>query len=308
MPQHHSTLSELVQLVSARRAPLSVAKAFELLSPLSIGLRQKIPVLLNGARLFRIRKMVAKPLFTAMVGAPPVEVVPVGRLNDHRQSVLYLADSPDTAFAEARALAGQYCLSEWRVEWPRVALANGGLDSTILGEHFPNDLDSPIAIQAGTEDHDVLALFTSIFTLSVGDDTDLYRWSIACGMSNGFAHRCERNGSEVVAGNTKLTGRFPFSGIAYRSTRKDRTAINYAFNDLGQTYLSLNHLQWVERHTDGSFSSIDIANSWGESGKISWEGRPAQYQLQSGQAAKVVKADKDTWTYENLDGSIPIFI
>ncbi|HEV3239703.1 MAG TPA: RES family NAD+ phosphorylase, partial [Casimicrobiaceae bacterium] len=226
MPQHHQLLHTLAQDIANRRAPLSVAEAFEQLSPLSIGLRQKIPVLPEGARMFRIRKMAAKPQLIAAVGAPAARLAPVGRLNDHGQSVLYLADSPDTAFAEARAIDGQYCLSECRTQRPKVGLANGGLDSAFLAEHFPKDLDSPDAIRGGTEDLDVLAFFTFIFTLSVGDDTDLYRWSIACGMVNGFAHICERTGIEKRGGNTRLTGKYPLSGIAYRSTRKDKPSIN----------------------------------------------------------------------------------
>jgi hypothetical protein len=127
-------------------------------------------------------------------------------------------------------------------------------------------------------------------------------------MTNGFAHVCERTKTEQIGVNTEFHGRYPFSGIAYRSARTDKPAINFAFNDLGQTYLRLNHVQWVKRYSDGSFSGLDIAHTWNEQGALRWMGRPAQFQLQSGQAAKSTKIAENTWAYENLDGSIPVFV
>ena len=150
MPPYDELIGELHAAVAAG-PPLAIELMVRKLEPLSIGLRQKIPVLSAGARLFRIRKMETMPDAITEVGAPPPGVAPIGRLNEAGQSILYLADSPDTAFSEARATAGQYCLSEWRVQQPKVALANGGIHIDLLRAHFPNDLDPPgIVLHGGS--------------------------------------------------------------------------------------------------------------------------------------------------------------
>jgi hypothetical protein len=241
------------------------------------------------------------------VGAPPLGIAPIGRLNNAGESVLYLADSPDTAFAEARADSGLFCLSEWRIQSPKVALANGGIPLTLLRQHFPNDFDPPGAVLGGSEDEEVLELFRKLFTLDAETDTAAYRWPIACGLASGFAAVCGRISTETIDGNTRFTGRYPLSGIAYASLRKDKQAINFAFNDLGMTFLKLDHVQWVERSTDGYFSGIDYAGSWDANGDIAWQGRAARFVLQSGSAAQLVKVADTIWNYEQVDGGIPEF-
>lgn len=307
MLSHRASLQELLHAAASGFVPDSVAHVAQQLEPLTIGLRQKVPVLAAGARLFRVRMMGTKPLSKHDVGPPPHGVAPIGRLNEAGESVFYLADSPDTAFAEARSKSGRYCLSEWRMQSPKVALANGGIPLSLLHEHFPDDFDPPGAILGGSEDEEVLALFRTLFTLPVETDTSVYRWSIACGLANGFAANCGRTSSETIDGNTKLSGRYPLSGIAYASVRKDKQAVNFAFNDLGITFLKLNHVQWVERSTDGYFSGIDYASTCDANGEIAWQGRAAHYVLQSGSAARLVKVADTVWNYEQLDGGLPEF-
>lgn len=306
MPPYDELIRELLAAVAAGPPP-AMEHMVKNLEPLSIGLRHKIPVVSAGARFFRVRKLETMPHALTEVGAPPPGVAPIGRLNESGQSILYLADSPDTAFSEARATAGRYCLSEWRMQEPRVALANGGIHLDLLKAHFPNDLDPP-GIAGGREDEQVLALFRELFTLSATQNSELYRWSIACGLVNGFAALCGRIATETVDGHTKFTGRYPLAGIAYPSIRKDKQAINFAFNDLGMTYLRLHNVQWVEKHSDGFFSGIDIATSWDVDGSLLWQGRPAHYQLQSGESARLVKVAENVWNYEPLNGDVPIFV
>lgn len=283
---------------------MQIAKRLE---PFSIGLRQRVPVLKAGARLFRIRVIGAKPQSVREVGPPPKGAAPIGRLNEAGESVMYLADSPDTAFAEVRATTGVYCLSEWRIQQPKVALANGGIPLDLLRKHFPAEFDPRSVSLGGVEDPGVLDLFRTLFTLPVETNASAYRWSIACGLVNGFAAICGRTATDSVGGNTRFTGRYPFSGIAYASMRKDRQAINFAFNDLGLTYLRLDHVQWVKRDSDGHFAGLDFASNWTADGTIDWQGRPAHYKLQPGAAAKMVKNGPTSWTYEQLDGELPEF-
>ena len=283
----------------------ALVKRFE---PLTVGMRLKAPILLSGARLFRIRRMNNIPLNIAEVGAPPTGVAPIGRVNDKGQSVLYLADSPDTAFAEARATTGKYCLSEWRIQPPKVVLANGGIPEYLLRAHFSNDFDKPSNLIGGVEDKELLDFFHTIFTIQVFKETQLYCWSIACGLANGFASICGRTGVEIVNGNTMLSGRYPFSGIAYPSTRQEKKSINFAFNDLGMSYVQLDNIQWIERHADGAFSGINFASSWIETGEIAWQGRPARYQLLPGMSARITKVGTTVWKYEQDNGDIPFFV
>lgn len=307
MSPYDELIGELHAAVAAGSTP-AIEHIVKKLEPLAIGLRQKIPVVSAGARLFRVRKMEAMPLTVVEVGAPPLGVAPIGRLNEAGRSILYLADSPDTAFSEARATAGRYCLSEWWVQQPKVALANGGIHIDLLRAHFPSDLDPPGAVMpAGREDEQVLALFGELFTLPATQNSNLYRWSIACGLANGFAALCGRTVTETVDGNTMFNGRYPLAGIAYPSVRKDKQAINFAFNDLGTTYLRLHNVQWVEKQSDGFFSGIDISSSWAADGRLLWQGRPAHYQLQSGESARLVKVAENVWHYEPLNGDIPLF-
>lgn len=149
MPPYDELIGELHAVLAAGQPP-AMEYLVKKLEPLSIGLRQKIPVVSAGTRLFRVRKLETMPHALAEVGAPPPGIAPINRLNEPGQSILYLADSPDTAFSEARATAGRYCLSEWRVQQPQVALANGGIHMDLLKAHFPNDLDLPgVALHGG---------------------------------------------------------------------------------------------------------------------------------------------------------------
>jgi len=250
-----------------------------------------------------------KPVLIDEVGAPPSKVSPIGRLNDEGQSVLYVADSPDTAFAECRATAGEFCLSEWRVNVQKLAMANGGIPPTMLIERFPNDIDegkSRLPLSNADEEQ-ILKLFREIYTLDVGEDRSLYRWSIACGLVNGFSHQCDREALEIADGMTHWNGRYPFAAIAYPSIRTDRTSLNYAFNDFGQSHIRLDHVQWVRRAEDSSSASLDYANSWDSENRISWQNRPAMFQLEPAERSKVTKIAKTTWRYETADGSTPWF-
>jgi RES domain len=307
MTQDTTVIEALLRELTAPSAPPSPFDAAERLSPLAIGLQWDLPVLASDARLFRVTNWCGKPVRTSDVGAPPSQGVKIGRVNDHNQSVLYVADSPDTAFAEARASTGTFSVAEWRTQPPKMALANGGIPHALLESRFPRDFGSPGTSVGGRIDEQVLGLFQQIFTLRVESDEALYRWSIACGLACGFAHRCERTAVQQVDGFTEWHGRYPFAGIAFASTRADREAINFAFNDFGQTLLRLENVQWVERHTDGSFSGLDFASSWDGSGAIEWKGRPAHLQIPAGGSARVVKLAETIWSYETTDGSVPHF-
>lgn len=305
MSKHKETIESVRREIRAGRPPPSIDAACEMLTLASIGRRYQTPLLDTGARMFRIRKMNAKPSNRSEVGAPPAGLAGIQRLNLQSESVLYLGDSPATAFAEARAEPGEYCLSEWRTNRDRIVVANGGFNDEELARFFGTESLIGSTPLGGAEDHDVAALFRDLFFINTGNDPTMYWWSIACGRANGFSAICERTTTELINGNTRWTGRFPLGGIAYLSVRKDRAAVNYCFNDLGQTYLDLHHVQWVKLESDGSFSGLDIATSWSGDGEISWEGRPPHYILEPGQEARLVKVANDVWSYENLDGSIP---
>lgn len=105
-------IEEISTQLSRRTIPESVEALFEQLNPLSIGLKYQQLVLPFGARMFRITKWDEKPDSINQLGAPPPGRSPLGRLNDVGESVLYLADSPDTAFREVAAISGEVCLSE----------------------------------------------------------------------------------------------------------------------------------------------------------------------------------------------------
>lgn len=307
MSLHTELVESILVDIRAARPPKSIAEAFDRLNRVSLGMQLKVPALTSGARLFRVRKMPEKPKNVKEIGAPPLGVAPVGRLNDQGQSVLYSADSPDTAFAEARAESGDFCLAEWRTNQQTIALANGGFDRQSLATFFPNELALGGTQLGGSEDQFIVGFFASVFTLPVMEDPEMYWWSIACGLANGFSHVCERTESKLIDGNTRWTGRFPLAGIAYPSTRKDKKAVNFAWNDRGQTYLELNHVQWVRREIDGSFTGTDIATSWGSDGDLDWAGRAPNFVLESGQTARLTKTGTNIWSYENIDGSLPTF-
>ena len=308
MSQNADLIDALLRELVTGSVPTSTVAIAERLNPLSVGIRHKTPILARGARLFRVTNWCGKPSRIKDVGAPPRDKAPMGRLNDVGQSVLYVADSPDTAFAEACATPGTFSLTEWRTQPARMALANGGVQLALLKSRFSNDFDPPAgSTNGGPNDDQVLNLFHQIFTLQVDSDHTRYRWSVACGLACGFAHQCERTATKEVDGNTEWTGRYPFAGIAYASTRIDKEAINFAFNNFGQRLLHLENVQWVERHGDGSFSGLDFASSWDTDESIAWQGRPARLQIQPGGSARLVKVAETVWKYEALDGAIPCF-
>ncbi|HYR21478.1 MAG TPA: RES family NAD+ phosphorylase [Chthoniobacterales bacterium] len=305
----------LAALDDELRQKIVPSSAFELserLERLSIGVNHHCPIFYRDARMFRIRQMSRKPTLLIEVGEPPSQLSRIGRLNDQGQSVLYLADSPETAFAERGATAGDYCLSEWRVTAEKFALANGGIPPRILAERFPNEEGSAAALNSKFpprhDANEILKLFADIYTLDVGGELLLYRWSIACGMVNGFSHKCDRNSATEVAGSlTRWTGRHPFGAIAYPSVRTDRKSLNYAFNDHGRSQLKIDHVQWVRRFDDGSYASLDFANEFDDKGVIHWQNRPAMFQLKPGERARVIKTAETAWRYETEDGTIPWF-
>jgi hypothetical protein len=291
--------------------PRSVEELHERLNPLMIGVIHQIPVILHDTRMFRVRRIPHKPASIDEVGAPPITAASTGRLNNEGQSLLYLADSPGTAFAEANVVAGEeVCLSEWRIDVPLLATANGGIPPTMLAERFSKKKTGsreqpsiPTAI-----DEEILSLFRKIYTLDVGKNPALYRWSIAAGLAGGFSHQIERTATEMLDGNTHWTGRYPLAAIAYPSVKLNLTAVNFAFNDQGRTHVRLDHVQWVRRlqgGDGGSFTSLDFANRWDGRGQILWKNRPANFILKSGERAKMTKVAENTWSYETSDGSLP---
>lgn len=279
----------------------------QLLKRLLVGSRWSIPTLRAGARLFRVRRMHQLPASIAEVGPPPEGKAIIGRLNEAGNSVLYLSDTPDTAIKEVRLGTGTYCLSEWQITEPRVALVNGGISDEDLHAVFGPET-RPGAEVDGLVDDELRRLFRSIFTLVPDHDPTAYRWSISAAMAGGFAHVCERTGRFERNGNTVFQGLYPFAGIAYASVRSDKRRVNFAFNDLGRKYVDLRNVQWVNHHADGSISGLDFATAWDLDGGIEWLGRPANFILPAGGAAKLMKVAEDVWAYEALDGDVPGFV
>jgi RES domain-containing protein len=293
-----------------RIVPQSGEELSNRLDPLSVGLIHQVPVLGAGARMFRIRAMGQKASSTNDIREPPPDAAPIGRLNEKGQSALYLADSPDTAFAERGAAAGDYVLSEWRVTANKLALANGAVPPAILAQRFPKqDFKKDPNFSPRQDAETVQHFFREIYLLDVGENPLLYRWSIACALVNGFAHKCDRvKTSETPEGFTHWQGRCPLSGIAYPSVRTNQKSLNYAFNDRGREHVKLDHVQWVRRAQDGSYSSLDFANEWDADNVICWQNRPAHFQLKQGESAKITKITETAWKYETADGSIPWFV
>src|SRR5438552_3934091 len=131
---------EMIEAVStelrSRTSPSSIEELVELLNPLSIGLKHHGFTLPIDTRMFRVTKCAEKPDLLEKAGAPPKGAPRSGRLNEAGQSVLYLADSPATAFAEVSATSGEFCLSEWRTTAPNLSLAHGGISADKLAELF----------------------------------------------------------------------------------------------------------------------------------------------------------------------------
>lgn len=276
---------------------------------MTIGMVQRTLVLHQGARLFRARLLAEMPTNIREVGQPPQGLAPIGRVNEDGQSVLYLADSPDTAFAESRATAGQFCLSEWMVDVPKLAMANGGISEHTLRplkSIYEGSIPEPVPTQ---QDKAIAKLFREIYTLDADASPNLYNWSIACGRANGFASKCHREElKETDDGMTEIKGRYPFSAIAYPSVRAGGDFLNYAFNDLGQSHVALKNIQWIHRDSDGRYAGIDFASAWDDVGNICWEGRPANIQIQGGERGKLTKVAENIWSWEAENGGIPWFV
>ena len=214
-------MSETIDLVRAleselteRIVPVSAHDLSERLNPLTLQLSQQGPVLSKDTRMFRIRPMDYKPGLIDEVGAPSQGKIRIGRLNDQDHRVLYLADSPDTAFAERRVNPGELCLlSEWRVNVEQLVMANGGIPQANFAQYFPSDVSQNVLPIFTPREYtqEILDLFRQIYTMDVGQNTSLYRWSIACGLVNGFSSQCDRkNVEETIDGMTKWSGRYPF--------------------------------------------------------------------------------------------------
>jgi hypothetical protein len=304
--ERRQVLDAIAKELNSVGAPRSIEELAPPLKRLLIGTRWPMPTIGAGARLFRVRRTQHPPSAIAEIGAPPKGKAGIGRVNNAGDSVLYLADTPDTAINELRLGEGCYCLSEWRVTEPRVGLVNGGISEEDLLAVFGPE-NKPIADVGGQIDGEMRDLFRSIFTLVPDCDPALYRWSISAAMAGGFAHACERTGRSERNGGTVFEGLYPFAGIAYASVRSDKRCVNFAFNDLGQTYVTLRNVQWIDRSADGSIAGLDFATSWNPHGRISWLGRPAKFSIPSGGTARLTKLREAAWTYESLDGHLPDF-
>lgn len=305
-PERRQVLDAITKELNSAGAPRSIKELAPPLKRLLIGTRWSIPTIGAGARLFRVRRTRHPPSEIAEIGAPPKGKAGIGRVNNAGDSVLYLSDTPDTAINELRLGAGCYCLSEWRVTEPRVGLANGGITEEDLLAVFGSE-NQPVTDVGGQIDGEMRDLFRSIFKLVPDHDPALYRWSISAAMAAGFAHACERTGRSEQNGATVFEGLYPFAGIAYTSVRSDKRRVNFAFNDLGQTYVTLKNIQWIDRRADGSIAGLDFATSWNPNGRISWLGRPAIFSIPQGGTARLTKLSEAVWTYESLDGHLPDF-
>jgi hypothetical protein len=290
-----------------RVVPESLETLAARLGSITEGISQRIPIAFRGTRMFRIVHWDHKPSRVDQIGAPRAGSPRTNRLSDQGQYVLYLADSPDTAFAESQAVEGTFCMSEWRVHVDKLALANGGITAQAMtGLKDIYEGEEPL-LPLTLKDQIVTDLLRDIYTLNVSNTPQLYRWSIACALANGFSHVRERTFVEETNGVTRWEGRHPFAAIAYPSTRADRSSLNFAFNDVGMSHLQLDHVQWVRRTRDGSYTSLDYANSWDENGEIRWSNRPARIVLGPGEQAKITKMGQTEWQYETASGSIPCF-
>ena len=283
----------------------AIDELVELISPITIGLTQPMPIIYEGGRLFRVRMLADKPSNRSLVGAPPVGVATRGRINEEGTSVLYLSDTPATALKEAGVSKGECCLSEWRVDCKRLGLVNGGLTSELLKNRFPNHISPADAPKPTEQDELVMALFRDVFTLDVGDDNERYAWSVAAGRAGGFSHKSGLKEKIEQDSFTKIIGDTPFSALVYPSVRADRLSLNYVLNHQGMGHVSLQNVQWISVQGDGRIRSLDISTSWIEDGTLKWKGRPAKFVLKPGEAAKLTKTGPNQWDYETADGSLP---
>ena len=283
----------------------SIDDLAQLITPITIGLTQPMPVIEQGGRLFRVRNVAEKPTNISLAGAPPLGVAARGRINEEGTSVLYLSDTPATALREAGIKSGVCCLSEWRVECERLGLVNGGLTQQLLKDHFPKHIGPADAPTPGDQDEEVMALFREVFTLDAKGNADRYAWSIAAGRAGGFNHKSGLKKKVKKGEFTQIIGETPFSALVYPSVRTDKLSLNYVLNHQGIEHVSLQNVQWILANGDGRLQSLDIATSWADDGTLEWKGRPAQFVLKPGEAAKLTKTGENEWDYESVDGSLP---
>jgi hypothetical protein len=284
--------------LTKRIVPLSVDALAARLAPLTMDLRQRVPVAFRGFPMFRIQPAGEKPLNISSVGAPPNGSPKAQRLNEAGQTVLYLSDSPATAFAERGALLGEYCLSEWTTTAEKLLMVNGGIPPEAMLQFFSQNISEgrdPFPLTP--KDEQILSFLREIYTLDADSDKLLYRWSIACARSNGFSHVCELTGKAEANGITQFQGPFPFAAIAYPSVRTDPIALNFAFNDRGRSLVHLNYVQWIRISPEGKWEILDFADRWDASGDLLWTGKPG-FVLKPGARARVIKTSATEWCYE----------
>lgn len=164
-----SSMDELISAIRSelhsRLVPQSVEILGERLGHVTVGIGQRVPIAFRGTRMFRVVRWDQKPSHVDQVGAPRTGSSRINRLSDQGQRVLYLADSPDTAFAESRTVEGTFCMSEWRVQVDKLALANGGIaaeEMAGLKDIYEGEGSSPVPT---FEDEKVLSLLREIYTL-----------------------------------------------------------------------------------------------------------------------------------------------
>jgi hypothetical protein len=254
------TIDELLNHAERRISPEGLDGLDEALGELVINVRQQFVIVYAATTLYRVRRLDNKTNSTTDLGAPPLGIAPMGRLNMRGESVLYLSDSPETAFAEIRATTGAYCVSQWQTMPDKLAIANGGIAQEFRARYFGESHDPNASEIGGVDDQRVLQLLEVLFTLDVGTQPELYGWSIATGRANGFAAVCQREGKTEINGNTIFNGRYPFAGLAYPSVRCDKKAINCALNDEGQRHVQPKSAQWIEIDGHGSHKLIDSAS------------------------------------------------
>jgi hypothetical protein len=225
--------------------------------------------------MFRIQPAGEKPLNISSVGAPPNGSPKAQRLNEAGQTVLYLSDSPATAFAERGALPGECCLSEWTTTAEKLLMVNGGIPPEAMLQFFRQNI---------SEGRDP-------FPLTPKDE------QILSARSNGFSHECEVTGKTEANGITQFQGPFPFAAIAYPGVRTDPIALNFALNDRGRSLVHLNYVQWIRISPEGKWEILDFADRWDASGDLLWTGKPG-FVLKPGARARVIKTSATEWCYE----------
>jgi len=121
--------------------------------------------------MFRIQPAGEKPLNISSVGAPPNGSPKAQRLNEAGQTVLYLSDSPATAFAERGALPGECCLCEWTTTAEKLLMVNGGIPPEAMLQFFRQNISEgrdPFPLTP--KDEQILSFLREIYTLDADSD------------------------------------------------------------------------------------------------------------------------------------------